>query len=146
MICRDRCVSETFNKRSRMVLIRIVLLQPVVKGLKMDRFLRLFLVFPLFAIVLSISACNGASPGSDGTTQIPTTSMVAVTPASSSITTAQSLGVTIAVSGTSGTPTGSVLLSSGSYTSSAATLSSGSATIAIPAGSLTAGSDTLTGK
>ena len=72
--------------------------------------------------------------------------MVAVTPASSSITTAQSLGVTIAVSSTSGTPTGSVLLSSGSYTSSAAALSFGSATIAIPAGSLAAGSDTLTGK
>jgi hypothetical protein len=72
--------------------------------------------------------------------------MVVVTPASSSITTVQSLGVTIAVSGTSGTPTGSVVLSSGSYTSSAATLNSGSATIAIPAGSLAAGSDTLTGK
>jgi hypothetical protein len=72
--------------------------------------------------------------------------MVVVTPASSSITTVQSLGVTIAVSGTSGTPTGSVVLSSGSYTSSAATLNSGSATIAIPAGSLAASSDTLTGK
>jgi hypothetical protein len=72
--------------------------------------------------------------------------MVTVTPASSGITTAQSLGVTIAVSGTSGTPTGSVVLSSGSYTSSAATLNSGAASIAVPAGSLGAGSDTLTGK
>ena len=112
----------------------------------MDRFLRFFLVVFLCAIVLSIPGCNGGSAGSGGTTQNPTTPMVAVTPASSSITTAQSLGVTIAVSGTSGTPTGSVLLSSGSYTSSAAALSFGSATIAIPAGSLAAGSDTLTGK
>jgi hypothetical protein len=39
-----------------------------------------------------------------------------------------------------------VVLSSGSYTSSATTLSSGSATITIPAGSLAAGTDTLTAK
>jgi Glycoside hydrolase family 44 len=112
----------------------------------MDRFVRLFLVSLLFATVLSIPACNGGSSGTGGTNQNPTTPAVAVTPASSSITTAQSLGVTIAVSGTSGTPTGSVVLSSGGYTSSAATLNAGSATIAIPAGSLAAGSETLTGK
>ena len=69
-----------------------------------------------------------------------------VTPTSGSISAAQNLGVTIAVSGTSGTPTGSVVLSSGSYTSSATTLSSGSAIITIPAGSLATGSDTLTAK
>ncbi|MGA2084236.1 MAG: glycoside hydrolase family 44 protein [Terracidiphilus sp.] len=73
-----------------------------------------------------------------------TTPTVTVTPSTSSITTAQSLSVTVAVSGANGTPTGSVVLSSGSYTSSAATLSSGSATITIPAGSLATGSDTLT--
>jgi hypothetical protein len=39
-----------------------------------------------------------------------------------------------------------VILSSGSYTSSATTLSSGSATITIPAGSLAAGSDTITAR
>ena len=61
------------------------------------------------------------------TTQNPATPAVSVTPASGSFTTAQSLGVTIAVSGSGGTPTGSVVLSSGSYTSPAATLSSGSA-------------------
>jgi hypothetical protein len=56
------------------------------------------------------------------------------------------LGVTIAVSGGSGnpTPTGSVTLTSGSYASSATALSGGSAKINIPAGSLAAGSDTLT--
>jgi hypothetical protein len=50
------------------------------------------------------------------------------------------------VSGGSGdpTPTGSVTLASGSYTSAATTLSSGSATITVPAGALSAGSDTLT--
>ena len=78
------------------------------------------------------------------TNQNPTTPAVTVTPASGSITTAQSLGVTVVVSGTSGTPTGSVVLSSGSYTSSAATLNTGSAGITIPAGSLATGPDTLT--
>jgi len=71
---------------------------------------------------------------------------VTVTPASNSITPAQSLVVTVAVSGNGATPTGSVVLSSGSYTSAAATLSAGSATITIPAGSLAAGSNTLTAK
>jgi hypothetical protein len=54
--------------------------------------------------------------------------------------------VAIAVSGSSGTPTGSIVLSSGSYTSSSTTLSSGSTTVIIPAGSLATGSDTLTAK
>ena len=69
-----------------------------------------------------------------------------VTPFANSITTSQSLSVTVAVAGGTGnaTPTGSVTLTSGSYTSSAATLSSGSATINILAGSLATGTDTLT--
>jgi hypothetical protein len=71
---------------------------------------------------------------------------VTVTPASASITPAQSLSVTIAVAGSSGTPTGSVVLTSGAYASTAATLSAGSATISIPAGSLSAGANTLTAK
>jgi hypothetical protein len=71
---------------------------------------------------------------------------VTVTPAASSITTAQALNVTVAVSGGSGnpTPTGTVTLTSGSYSSGATTLSNGSATINIPAGSLAIGTDTLT--
>jgi hypothetical protein len=64
----------------------------------------------------------------------PVTPTVAVNPTSSGITTAQSLSVTVTVSGTSGAPTGSVVLSSGSYTSASTTLSSGSATIVITAG------------
>jgi len=103
-------------------------------------------MFLLFVPVVSIGACNGGSQGGVVTNQNPTTPTVTVTPTSSSITTAQSFGVTIVVSGTSGTPTGSVVLSSGSYTSSGATLSSGSATITIPAGSLAAGADTLTAR
>jgi large repetitive protein len=71
---------------------------------------------------------------------------VTVTPSPASITTAQALTVTATVSGGSGnpTPTGTVTLTSGSYTSAAVTLSSGSATINVPAGSLAAGTDTLT--
>lgn len=72
------------------------------------------------------------------------TATVTVTPASNSIVSNQSLNVTIAVAGSSGTPTGSVTLSSGTYISSVTTLSSGSATITIPANSLAAGTDTLT--
>ena len=75
-----------------------------------------------------------------------TTPTVIVTPAASSITTAQPLSVTIAVNGGSGNPipTGSVSLTGGGYTSPATTLSGGDATINIPAGSLATGSDTLT--
>jgi hypothetical protein len=66
-----------------------------------------------------------------------------VTPGSPSITTAQSLTVTISVSGSKGTPTGTVTLSSGSYASAATALVSGSATISIPAGKLATGTDML---
>ena len=59
-----------------------------------------------------------------------------------SITTAQALTVTIAVSG-SPVPTGSVKLTSGSYASAATPLSGGSATIVIPAGTLPVGTDAL---
>jgi trimeric autotransporter adhesin len=68
---------------------------------------------------------------------------VAVTPASSSITTVQSLSVPVTVSGSSGTPTGTVTLTSGTYSSGAQTLASGAYTFTIPAGSLAVGSDTL---
>jgi Glycoside hydrolase family 44 len=94
-----------------------------------------FALFFLVAAILCVPAF--------GTVATPT---VKVTPASSSVTTAQSLKVTIAVSGAKGTPAGSVVLSSGAYSSAATTLSAGSASITIPAGSLAAGSDTLTGK
>ena len=74
------------------------------------------------------------------------TPTVTVTPSAQSISLTQSLSVTVTVSGGSGnpTPTGSVTLTSGSYTSSATALAGGVATINIAAGSLAAGSDTLT--
>ncbi len=119
-------------------------------GSYMNRLAKLFLVLVLFGIVLSMAACgsgsSGSSGGGGGNNQNPTTPTVTVTPASSGVTTAQALSVTIAVTGSSGTPTGSVVLSSGAYTSSATALSAGSAKISIPAGSLAAGSDTLTAK
>ena len=87
-----------------------------------------------------------------GTQAIPVVQPAAVTPtvtvtsSASSIATAQSLMVTVAVSGGTGnpTPTGSVTLTGGGYTSSAGTLSSGSYTFAVPANSLTVGTDALT--
>ena len=75
----------------------------------------------------------------------PSTPTILVEAASSSITSLQPLQVTVIVYGGSGTPTGSVTLSGGGYTSAATTLSSGSAIINIPGGSLSVGSDSLTG-
>jgi hypothetical protein len=73
----------------------------------------------------------------------PITPSVTVTPSSSSITTAQSLQVSVAVSAGLGlTPAGSVVLTSGTYSQSSA-LSGGAASILIPAGSLAVGTDTL---
>jgi hypothetical protein len=71
---------------------------------------------------------------------------VTVIPAASSVTTAQSLMVTITVSGGSEKPipTGTVVLASGSYSSVAISLVGGQATLSIPAGSLAVGDDTLT--
>ena len=71
---------------------------------------------------------------------------VTVTPGAASITTAQSLSVTVVVDGGTGnpTPTGSVTLTSGTYSSGATALTAGSATINVPAGSLAVGTPTLT--
>ncbi len=112
----------------------------------MNRFVWFFLVSVLISVELSIGGCGGGSQGGGGTTENPTTPTVTVTPAVNSITVTQSLSVTFVVSGSGGTPTGSVILSSGSFTSSAATLSAGTTTITIPARSLASGSDTLTAK
>jgi trimeric autotransporter adhesin len=74
----------------------------------------------------------------------PLTPSMTVTPASTTVDTSQSLNFAVSISGTGGTPTGTVALSGGGYTGSAVTLASGAATITIPANSLSAGSDTLT--
>ena len=74
------------------------------------------------------------------------TPTVTVTPSSPTITTAQALNVTVAVSGgdSNPTPSGSVILTSGNFSSGSITLNNGDATINIPAGSLAVGTDTLT--
>ena len=92
----------------------------------------------------SSKSSYSSGTGSGSVTVSLLTPTVTVTPASTSVASTASLSVTIAVSGTDGTPTGTVVLSSGTYTSSSTTLSSGSATITIPAASLATGSDTLT--
>jgi large repetitive protein len=86
-----------------------------------------------------------ALSGTAFTTPTAATPTVLVTPASSSITTAQSNAITVAVSGASGRPipTGTVSLVGGSYTSAVVTLSGGAATFTIPAGVLAVGSTTL---
>jgi hypothetical protein len=68
---------------------------------------------------------------------------VTVTPATNSFPLSQSLNVTVAVSGASGTPTGSIGLNVGGSVI-AGTLSGGAATLTIPAYSFSPGSDTLT--
>ena len=93
-----------------------------------------------FCVFFLPNGCGGGNNSSSA----PATPAVTVKPASRSIAAAQSLSVTVAVSGAGDTPTGSVLLSSGGYLSSSTVLSSGSATIIIPARSLSAGTDTLT--
>jgi N-acetylneuraminic acid mutarotase len=95
----------------------------------------------------SSSTYNSASGSASVivTTPANTTPMVTATPSATSITTAQSLKVTVTVNGGTGnpTPTGSVTLTGGGYTSSATTLSGGSATFNVSAGSLALGYDTL---
>jgi hypothetical protein len=72
------------------------------------------------------------------------TPTVTVTPESSSINSGQTLNVATTVTGSGVTPTGTVKISGGGYTSSSQTLAGGSYTFAIPANSLSAGTDTLT--
>lgn len=101
----------------------------------------------IFAMAFTVYGCGGGS-GSTATptASAPATPAVAVTPASNTISTLQSLSVAILVSGTKGTPTGTVVLSSAGYTSGSATLVAGAAAISIPAGALSAGTNTITAK
>ena len=83
----------------------------------------------------------------DGSAAVTVTiaSSVTVTPASITVDTGQSLGVTATVSGANGTPTGTATLAAGGYSSSATALnSSGTVTFTIPADSLAAGTPALT--
>lgn len=72
------------------------------------------------------------------------TPSILVTPAKTSINSSQSLGVTVQVSGSSGTPTGTATLTAGSYTSTATGLDlTGTAIFTVPANSFSAGTDAL---
>ena len=84
--------------------------------------------------------------GSHAVTVEKVTPAVKLTLSASSITKAQSLSVTVAISGATGDPaaTGTVTLKSGAYTSAATTLAAGKAAITVPAGELATGTDTLT--
>jgi hypothetical protein len=88
----------------------------------------------------------GSASGSGSVTVTKLSPTVSVTPASSAIDSAQPLDVTVKVTGTGATPTGTVSLTGGGYTSAATALSGGSATITIPGNTFSAsGAVTLTG-
>jgi len=95
------------------------------------------------------AASSSTYKSSSGTGQVTVTKVtptVSALPASETITTTQILLVTVNVSGGTGAPsaTGLVTLSSGGYASGATALSQGSAQIMIPAGALGLGPVTLT--
>jgi len=92
------------------------------------------------------AATYNAATGTSTVTVNRITPLVTVSPSLTSMTTTQSITVTVGVSGGSGNPvaTGAVVLSGGGYTSAATNLNAGSAAIVIPAGALAVGSDTLT--
>ncbi len=93
------------------------------KRVCMNQFADRLIFFSLIAIVFSIEACGGGSnSGGSGGAKYSHHTSVTVAPAASSIKAAQTLAVTVTVSGSSGAPTGSVILSSGSYASSATPL------------------------
>jgi hypothetical protein len=81
-----------------------------------------------------------------GTATPGATATVSVTPSITTVKVTDILTVTVSVagSGSLGTPTGAVTLSGGGYTSSSEMLSSGSYTFTIPAGTLKGGTETLT--
>jgi hypothetical protein len=96
-----------------------------------------------------IAGCGGSGGGGQQPPPTLTTPTVTVTPGAASITTAQDLTVTVTVTTSdakAAAPTGSVILTSGTYTSTATALSSGKASIKVTAGSLAAGTDTLSAK
>ena len=74
-----------------------------------------------------------------------TPATVTVTPVQNTISIAQSLLVTVKVTGSSGTPTGNATIVGGGYDGGAETLASGAYTFTIPPGSVSPGNYTLTG-
>lgn len=111
----------------------------------MERPIRSAVLALASALAISFAACGGggSTPATGGTSH-PAPPALSVVPSTNSLTVADSLEVTIAVTGRTSTPTGTVNLTSGGYASAAASLSAGAATITVPAGKLSAGSNTLT--
>jgi predicted heme/steroid binding protein len=108
-----------------------------------NRSLGTFAVTIVGGFCLLMTACGGGSTSNPPPVN-PNAPSVTVTPATASITTVQSESVKVVVSGSSGTPSGSVSLTSGTYSSAATALSGGTASIQIAAASLAAGTNTLT--
>ncbi len=105
----------------------------------------------LGSLSLSLFLIAGCGGGSSPTSNTPAPVTGAVTPTvavtvspSGSVNAAQALNVTIAVSSSSGTPSGSVVVSSGNYASTPASISAGQAVVSVPAALLAVGTDTLT--
>ncbi len=71
-------------------------------------------------------------------------STVAVSANPTSITSAQGTAVTVTITGASGTPTGTVVLTSGSFTSASKSLTGGTVTFNLSPGVLAVGTDTIT--
>jgi hypothetical protein len=106
----------------------------------------------LGTVQLCLSLIAGCGGGNSPTSSAPAPVTGAVTPTVTvtaspfgSVSTAQAVGVTIAVSSGSGAaPSGSVVVSSGNYASFPASISAGQAVISVPAAMLAVGTDMLT--
>jgi subtilase family serine protease len=72
------------------------------------------------------------------------TATVAVSATPTTFTGQQGTSVTVTVTGSSGTPTGTIILTSGSFASATKTLASGTVTFALSPGVLAVGTDTIT--
>ena len=90
-------------------------------------------------MLVLLAACGGGHGGSGG--QGSTAPTVTVTPASARASTAQTLEVTVSVSGAA---QGVVTLTSGAFSAGSQTLTGGAAQFTVPAGVLPTGADTLT--
>jgi hypothetical protein len=98
-----------------------------------------------YDLATGLGSLNVANVVNNWTSSIGTqTATVAVAPGSTTIAVSQSLSVPVTVSGSNGTPTGTVTLSGDGYTSPAEQLTNGTYTFTIPAYSLSGGSQTLT--
>ncbi|ADV80905.1 hypothetical protein [Terriglobus saanensis] len=107
--------------------------------------------FLLGAVPFGLFLLAGCGSGTHAAVSTPVTVSGAITPTvtvtaspAGSISMAQPLSVAVAVTSSSATPQGSVVLSSGNYASFPASISAGQAVIHVPAGLLAVGTDTLT--